>query len=299
MYDAGHVPAYMNADMPAITQSYAGVRDLVGKMESRLPDSAMVYELPYTVFLNESATGRMQPYDPGKPYLVSRHLRWSYPALSNAQVRREESLARLTPEQLLARLISDGFTAILVDRYGYEDGGEGMVQHLRSILGPSEVIAEDPRYVAFNLSSMRKKAAEIQQLSAPSPKAPELLPPCDYPGLGHIDQIGRTSSPSDSNAGVVDTSNVAVAGWAVDRQKQETASFVDIIVDGTVLPAQYGIDRTDVAASFHMPNYRRSGFVAFLPVAQLGLGPHRLALRIASPDKKCVALTPEVPFTVK
>ena len=50
-------------------------------------------------------------------------IRWSYPALSNEQVRWQQAAAASGSAAASGQLAADGFAAILIDRYGYEDNG--------------------------------------------------------------------------------------------------------------------------------------------------------------------------------
>ncbi len=75
----------------------------------------MVLQLPFRTYLNDDGIARMRPYDHLKLYMVSDTIRWSYPALSNNQVRWQQAAARLAADRLPYQLAEDGFAAI-VDR---------------------------------------------------------------------------------------------------------------------------------------------------------------------------------------
>ena len=81
--------------------------------------------------MSESDFGRMKQYDQFKPYLVSKALRFSYPAFSNEQVRWQQAMTRLDMPTLASRLAAQNFSAVLVDRYGYEDQGAAVIAGLR------------------------------------------------------------------------------------------------------------------------------------------------------------------------
>jgi len=80
---------------------------------------------------------------------------------------------------------------------------------------------------------------------------------------------------------------LTLTGWAVDREAGGPPSGVYVNVDGQVdFPAESGQARLDVALFFHQPAYWHSGFVASLPVEQLGMGQHLLRLKIISADRR-------------
>ena len=106
----------LGSGRPAHAGRHAGARAAGG---------AMVFQLPMRAYMSESDFGRMKQYDQFKPYLVSKALRFSYPAFSNEQVRWQRAMTGLDMPTLASRLAAQNFSAVLVDRYGYEDEGSG------------------------------------------------------------------------------------------------------------------------------------------------------------------------------
>jgi hypothetical protein len=111
----------------------------------------MIFQLPVRPYPFDSRVFRMGPFEHFRPYLVSRHLRWSYPALTAAQVREEGRRAGGDVAALPARLAQDGFAAVVVDRLGYPDGGDGIVTAIQTATGRAGVLAESERYIALDL----------------------------------------------------------------------------------------------------------------------------------------------------
>jgi phosphoglycerol transferase len=109
---------------------WVGIQKLVDVLEQRLPDGAMVFQMPVLTYLAETGRERMRPHDHVKPYLASRHLHWSYPALSDDIVRWQQQVARLSPPDLVQALNLHGFRALLIDRNGYADRGAGLLSGL-------------------------------------------------------------------------------------------------------------------------------------------------------------------------
>jgi hypothetical protein len=78
-----------------------------------------------------------------------------------------------------------------------------------------------------------------------------------------------------------------IAGWAVDEQAQGAAGGVFVDVDKQlVIPAQYGLDRPDVAVHFRNERYRSSGFSVFFAASALEKGRHTLSLKVIAADKR-------------
>jgi phosphoglycerol transferase len=127
------------------------LRAFVGGLEQRLPPGAMIFQLPLKPYPFDRRQFLMGPYDHFRPYLLSDQLRWSYPALTAAQVRDEAERVAGDPAELPARLAREGFAAIFVDRYGYRDNGAAVVEALLAAPGRPSVLDETQRYVVFDL----------------------------------------------------------------------------------------------------------------------------------------------------
>ena len=102
--DQGQATRRINERHAAIASEVAGLRTLVGTLERALPADAMVFQLPVRAYMSESDFGRMKQDHQFKPYLVSKALRFSYPAFSNEQVRWQQTMTRLDMPTLASRL---------------------------------------------------------------------------------------------------------------------------------------------------------------------------------------------------
>ena len=90
-------------------------------------------------------------YDQFRPYLVSRGSRWSYPALSEAQLAWQDEVSRVDPRDLPAYLARAGFTGILIDWSGYEDNADALIAGLETIRDAAVMMSGTDRYVALDL----------------------------------------------------------------------------------------------------------------------------------------------------
>jgi hypothetical protein len=77
---------------------------------------------------------------------------------------------------------------------------------------------------------------------------------------------------------------IVVKGWAVDNHAKDVAGGVYIDVDGKLYPANYGMDRKDVAELFNDPSFRYSGYEGV--IANLNQGHHLLSLRVLAKDMR-------------
>lgn len=87
---------------------------------------------------------------------------------------------------------------------------------------------------------------------------------------------------SEPHQGAVDT--IRLTGWAADALTNNAAFTVFITVDGRDIPTMYGLDRRDVSAAYHNPNYRFSGFYATFSASVFGPGLHTIGLKVVSQD---------------
>jgi hypothetical protein len=76
---------------------------------------------------------------------------------------------------------------------------------------------------------------------------------------------------------------ITITGWAVDKQANDVASGVFIVIDDEIhIPVIYGLDRPDVADYLKNSNLRFCGFMATFSSLKLGVGKHSVSLEIVS-----------------
>jgi phosphoglycerol transferase len=292
---------YLNTTHTAIAAEYSSVRQFVRGLETQLPAGAMVFQLPVRSYPDGDRPLPMGPYDHAKMYLASRTLRWSYPALSNQQVRWQQATTLLSIARLVPELASQGFSAVEIDRDGYADRGAAIVAAIEQQPGVT-VLASTPRYVAVDLRRVSAPPSSASFLARTAGTAPATagLPACQATTVFYVDRVnGRTAQQMAIGPVHVESSGTfKVEGWAVDEPAQSTGTGVDVRVDGALFPSIYGLERQDVGAHFSRPAYLQSGFVAAVPSRGLGRGRHGLALRVAAADGRCAYETPEQPIVV-
>ena len=98
-------------------------------------------------------------YDPLRPYLHSRALRWSYPTMFGRPGDAwTNAVAELPVPELVRTLSEVGFEGILVDRDGYADDGAAIVAALTAELGADSGARATNRQVFFDLRAANEKA---------------------------------------------------------------------------------------------------------------------------------------------
>jgi phosphoglycerol transferase len=296
--DQGQAAQHFQVKYASIASEVAGLESFVRTVERAVPDSAMVLQLPFRTYLNESDFGRMKRYDHLKPYLVSRSLRFSYPALSDAQVRWQQATARLDPRTLISRIASEGFAVILIDRYGYEDNGTAMADALVRVTGEQRVIARTERYLALDIRGLA--VADAAAVGAELVPATLSMTACKGQPMMVLDQIGTARSPfGDGSVRVSSSDELRVSGWAVDHPSKSAANAVDVVIDRTPFASTYGATRDDVAEYFQRPGYRDTGFTASIPGSAIAKGEHTLTLRVVAADGRCYFQSRAIPVTVE
>jgi phosphoglycerol transferase len=101
---------------------YQNDRAFIRTVESSLPKSAAIYQLPYATYPENGAVNAMGSYDPARGHLHSLHLNWSFGGMRG----REgdwfyRKLAQLPISEQVAVVAAMGFSGIYIDRRGYLD----------------------------------------------------------------------------------------------------------------------------------------------------------------------------------
>lgn len=133
---------------------FKDLHEIMKKIESRVPTGSLIFQLPLVQFPADPGIHLMGPYDHGKAYLASRNLSWSWPSFSTRHREWQNTITNLESRQFLEALAVSSFRLIWIDRFGYEDGGELIVNSLVSA-GATEFLPEShPRYVILDLSNV-------------------------------------------------------------------------------------------------------------------------------------------------
>jgi hypothetical protein len=134
-------------------------------IEAALPETAMVFQLPYIDFPEAfSAHKTSQPFNGYlrfRPYLHSTHIRWSAGAVRNRGVDRWQAQVA---EEPVPRMIEDlkaaSFRGIYIDRRGYDDGADAaIIDGLKKQLGIEPIADDRGERLFFPLPAPREGTA--------------------------------------------------------------------------------------------------------------------------------------------
>ena len=142
-------------------RAYRADAAFVQSLEAQLPTGAQIFQLPYLRFPESGGLPgtKLMDYDPLRPYLHARALRWSYPTMFGRPGDAWTNAVADQPVPDLVRTLSDvGFDGILVDRDGYVDDGAAIVAALRAELGADSGARATDRQVFFDLRAANEKA---------------------------------------------------------------------------------------------------------------------------------------------
>ncbi len=129
-------------------------------IEATLPAEAMIFQLPHQIFPEAPPTPGQANlgYDLLHPYLHTRTLRWTYPAMAGRVTDAWLTDVAKRPPAALARSLADaGFEGILIDRLGYDDRAAAMESALRDALAAQPFVSGDARLAFFDLGAYNRR----------------------------------------------------------------------------------------------------------------------------------------------
>lgn len=271
----------LNEMAPPIRQEYLRLQALVWTMEQELPAGARVVQLPFMLYLNDIGRQKMAPYDELKPYLASTHLRWSFPALSDAQLRWEQAAMRIGDADLPGVMAREGFAAIWVDTYGYADGGRAVLAALAGVPG-ARVAWQTERYAVVDIRRVAPAAQGLRVDEGPSTAG---LPVCPSPARVGIGYVGGAIGPFTPSVTVRRGRDLRIVGWGMPESGSGVIDL-DGVLDGVPFRGYHGFPRGDIATALGEA-YRDSGFAVVVPGARLTPGRHRFSVRLAAAGAAC------------
>ncbi len=156
----GFVPNYAyNA------RDFQNDREFVAEIESSLPKGAMIFQLPYVPFPEQTAVNDMTDYELFRGYLHSKNLRWSYGGMKGRRNDLwQEAITSRPLDQMLENIAIAGFEGIYLDRKGFADEGKIIEGSLSELIGAPPIRSSNGRQLFFSLTqfanSLRAKYSE-------------------------------------------------------------------------------------------------------------------------------------------
>ena len=136
----------------ALAADYRSDGDFVSDIQARLPDGAMVFQLPYIRFPEAPPAQGMVDYDLMRGYLHSDDLRWSYGHIKGRNDDPNVTLADAKGPELVRDAKAAGFDGIYIDRFGYADKAEALESELVDALGHPPLVSRNGRLSFFQLT---------------------------------------------------------------------------------------------------------------------------------------------------
>ena len=144
-------------DLPARTRftEYAEIknrvdadRDFVSKIEKNLPAGAMIFQLPVVDFPEYPKLFEMTDYEHFRPVLYSSQFRWSYASMKGRPDNDwQKEAERKSITELVLLLREKGFSAIYLNKRGFADRGQKMMDELKLYLPSATEIVSDDLYL--------------------------------------------------------------------------------------------------------------------------------------------------------
>ena len=141
---------------------FAEDRAFTRLIEASLPAGAMVFQLPHaSIPVDRGSRSRMKLYDPGRAYLHSRSLRWSWGSVIGRTHDWQAAVGALPPRDMLPLLAVAGFSGVWVDRNGYSTGPglrfDTLENELAEVSGETPVVSSRGRYSYLSIELYRRR----------------------------------------------------------------------------------------------------------------------------------------------
>ena len=150
-----------NVDVPRLSNeitllTYKRDRNFVQAIEHTVPSGSAIYQLPYIAFPEEPPLFRLFSYEPAAGFLHSSSLSWSWGGMKGREGDLfYRALAKESVEKQLEVIKNLGFTGIYVDRRGFVDNAQYLIERLTILLGvPPLLTRADGEVVFFKIDSL-------------------------------------------------------------------------------------------------------------------------------------------------
>jgi phosphoglycerol transferase len=125
-------------------------KSFIQSIEKSLSPGSAVYQLPYMPFPEVAPLHRLHTYDLSVGFLHSSSLRWSYAGMKGRSGDLfYRSLAKESLEKQYEVIKRLGFSGIYIDKRGFADNGQAVIEGLTSLLGAPPALMRADGEVAF------------------------------------------------------------------------------------------------------------------------------------------------------
>lgn len=122
----------------------------VQRIESSLPKGSAIYQLPYLKFPEGEPANRVQIYDLVSGFIHSKNLKWSFGGMKGREGDLFYRALAVEPiERQLEVIKALGFSGIYIDRRGYSDSANSLIEKLTLLLNRTPTISREDGEVIF------------------------------------------------------------------------------------------------------------------------------------------------------
>jgi phosphoglycerol transferase len=299
-------PMSFKTPYPDIKKQFEEDAAFYKQIEQSLSGEGMVFQLPFVGFPISKGPSRMTPYDHIRGYLHTRTMKWSYGAITGRETDLwQQSVSLLRAQDMVNTLVFAGFRGIYLDRMGYADDGQQMIQDFSRILGQSPTYSEGSSKVFFLLNSYAQNKKHqtppeewktLQQSVLTDPLVyvgKNLFQPANVilPAVGFVEVVTpRFGEPKQL---------ILVGGWAVDPETRTPVKKMMVVHEGKAsqLFVSTQIPRLDIARKLGTENALKSQWSVVLDTRTWASGKHSFEIyallegdrlgRLAGCDSKC------------
>jgi hypothetical protein len=158
------IPPIWKPDHTRDAAAFRSDHEFVAQIERELAPGSMVFQFPLVTFPEFGPRYKMYDYSHFRGYLHSSKIRWSYGAVRGREDQDLQSVVSgFRPTDLVDALVEAGFSGVYIDRNGYEDGGQELIQAMRPQIPREPITSRDGSLVFFKLPSQPASPRQREQ----------------------------------------------------------------------------------------------------------------------------------------
>lgn len=132
---------------------YTSDKNIVKKLESLVPSNSMIYQLPYNPYPTSGMVNEMYPDQLLNAYICSDNLKWSYGArygeISDEWCR---NVSQMGTEEMIEALREKGFSAIYIDKRGYQTAElSSLLESIDNVIQNESIVSENGNIICYIL----------------------------------------------------------------------------------------------------------------------------------------------------
>lgn len=143
-------------DYMGFKEYFISDKEFIESIEARLPEGAMIYQLPYHEYPEGGSVNDMNDYDLWVGYIHSKNLRWSYGGVVGREADNWlRTIDNSDIPDMIKKIKEKGFQGIYIDRRAYEDDElYELESKLEKELGVQPMISGNKKLSFFHINNM-------------------------------------------------------------------------------------------------------------------------------------------------